>query len=156
MTGKVENNEEVKASVINIFRYFLRFLNEEDDSDEIEQSMRNVVEEFIPAVIRGDVTNNEALRYIYNNIMVRMIHQISGTNNSDSSVLKDTDDTGVIEKRIIFTFTKLFLPWMSRIANENFQIVSCTVNIYVEVLQVYENGYNDDIRRSGLHTSKLT
>ena len=156
MTGKVENNEEVKASVINIFRYFLRFLNEEDDSDEIEQSMRNVVEEFIPAVIRGDVTNNEALRYIYNNIMVRMIHQISGTNNSDSSVLKDTDDTGVIEKRIIFTFTKLFLPWMSRIANENFQIVSCTVNIFVEVLQEYENGYNDDIRRSGLHTSKLT
>ena len=93
---------------------------------------------------------------MYNNIMVRMIHQISGTNNSDSSVLKDTDDAGVIEKRIIFTFTELFLPWMSRIANENFQIVSCIVSILVEVLQEYENGYNDDIRRSGLHTSKLT
>ena len=39
MTGKVEHNEEVKASVINIFCYFLRFLNEEDDSDEIEQAM---------------------------------------------------------------------------------------------------------------------
>ena len=25
--------------------------------------MRNVVEEFIPAVVRGDVTNNEALRF---------------------------------------------------------------------------------------------
>ena len=40
-------------------------MNEEDDSDEIEQVLRNELGEFITAVIRGDVTTNKGLRYMY-------------------------------------------------------------------------------------------
>ena len=151
MIGKEEFNDEFNAFIGNIFQYSLRFMNDEDYSDEIEQMMRNVVGEFIPAVIRGDVTNNEGLRYLYNN-MVKIIHLISGTNNSKLSILKDTDDAGVIEKRIIFTFAKLILP-MSRLVNEKFPSLSCFASIFVESFQEYENGYNHDIRRSGLQVN---
>ena len=153
MIGKEEFNDELNAFVHNIFQYSLHFMNDEDDSDEFEQVMRNFVEEFIPAVIRGDVTKNEGLRYLYNNIMVSIIHLISGTNNSKLSVLKDTDDAGVIEKRIIFTFAKLILPCMSRLLNEKFPSLSCLTSILVESFQEYENGYNDDIRRSSLQVN---
>ena len=151
--GKGQLNDEAKTSISNTFNYFLHLIKEDDESDEIEQVLRNVLGDFIPAVIRGEVTTDEVLRYYMYNKMVRIIHFFNGTNDSNLFVLKDTDDAGLISKIIIFIFAKLIIPWISQIVNENFEGLSCIVSIGVEFFQEYENGYIDDLHRPGLQVN---